>query len=187
MFVTVLNTPLHLTLSWRRPLSYRNQSIDLLCKSMDWFLYGNGLRHERVNWRTSKNLQLTCSLNWISLSQGWLCGLRCCAQNWKVAALKLTKRLAGQKGSNSSGGFLQLSCEKLTNFSGAIDQFKTSVPFHLETSHLICNVNQMTGFYMKGNTGLKWVNTGWPQGTMPQCCLLGSNKTRQKNSLSGLM
>ena len=32
----------------RRPLSYRNQSIDLLCKSMDWFLYDNDLRHERV-------------------------------------------------------------------------------------------------------------------------------------------
>ena len=30
-----------LTLSWRRPLSYRNQSID-------WFLYDNVLRHERV-------------------------------------------------------------------------------------------------------------------------------------------
>ena len=28
-----------LTLSWRRPLSYRN---------MGWFLYDNGLRHERV-------------------------------------------------------------------------------------------------------------------------------------------
>ena len=37
-----------LTFSWRRVLSYRNQSIDLLCKSMDWFLYGNALRHERV-------------------------------------------------------------------------------------------------------------------------------------------
>ena len=37
-----------LTLSWPRPLSYRNQSTDLLCKSMDWFLYDNGLRHERV-------------------------------------------------------------------------------------------------------------------------------------------
>ena len=37
-----------LTLSWRRPLSYRNQSIDLLCKSMNWFLYDNSLRHERV-------------------------------------------------------------------------------------------------------------------------------------------
>ena len=38
-----------LTISWRRPLSYRNQSIDFRSKSMDWFLYDNGLRHERVN------------------------------------------------------------------------------------------------------------------------------------------
>ena len=38
-----------LTLSRRRPLSYRNQSMDLQNKSMDWFLYDNGLRHERVN------------------------------------------------------------------------------------------------------------------------------------------
>ena len=30
------------------PLSYRNQSIDLPRKSMDRFLYDNGLRHERV-------------------------------------------------------------------------------------------------------------------------------------------
>ena len=30
-------------------LSYRNQSIDLQSKSFDWFLYDNGLRHERVN------------------------------------------------------------------------------------------------------------------------------------------
>ena len=39
-----------LTLSWRRPLSYRNQSIDLQSKSMDWFLYDNGLHHKRVKW-----------------------------------------------------------------------------------------------------------------------------------------
>ena len=38
-----------LTLSWWRPSSYRNQYIDLLRKLMDWFLYDNGLRHERVN------------------------------------------------------------------------------------------------------------------------------------------
>ena len=31
-----------------RPLPHRNQSIDLLHKSMDWFLYDNGLRLERV-------------------------------------------------------------------------------------------------------------------------------------------
>ena len=37
-----------LTLSWRRPLSQRNQSINLRSKSMNWFLYDSGLRHERV-------------------------------------------------------------------------------------------------------------------------------------------
>ena len=37
-----------LTHSWRRQLSYGNQSIDLGSKSMDWFLYDNGLHHERV-------------------------------------------------------------------------------------------------------------------------------------------
>ena len=36
------------SLSWRRLLSYRNQSIDFLCKSLDWPLYDYGLRHERV-------------------------------------------------------------------------------------------------------------------------------------------
>ena len=38
----------YLTLSWRKPILYRNQSIDLRSKSMDWFLYDIGLRHERV-------------------------------------------------------------------------------------------------------------------------------------------
>ena len=37
-----------LALSWRRSLSYRNQSIDLLCKSMEWFLYDRDLRYEVV-------------------------------------------------------------------------------------------------------------------------------------------
>ena len=50
-----------LTLSRRRPLLYRNQSIDLLWKSMDWFLYDNSPRHERPNgqyqaaWNTKQN------------------------------------------------------------------------------------------------------------------------------------
>ena len=45
-----------LTLSWRRPLSHRNQSINLLLKSVDWFLYDNSLRHERVEWNTPSHL-----------------------------------------------------------------------------------------------------------------------------------
>ena len=38
-----------LTHSWRRSLPYRNQSIDLQGKSMDWFLYDKSIHHERVN------------------------------------------------------------------------------------------------------------------------------------------
>ena len=45
-----------LTLSWRRSLSNRNQPIDLRSKSMDWFLYDNGLRHERVKEDNLKKL-----------------------------------------------------------------------------------------------------------------------------------
>ena len=37
-----------LILSWRMPLSYKNQPIGFLCKSMNWFLYDKDLRHETV-------------------------------------------------------------------------------------------------------------------------------------------
>ena len=48
-----------LTLSWRRPLSYRNQSIE----SMDWFLYDNGPRHERVNEKTIHQRYINSLIN----------------------------------------------------------------------------------------------------------------------------
>ena len=40
---------LFLAFSWRRSLSCTNQSNNLLCKSMEWFLYDRDLRHESVN------------------------------------------------------------------------------------------------------------------------------------------
>ena len=40
-----------LTLSRLRSILYRNQSIDLDSKSMNWFLYDKNLRHKRVNRR----------------------------------------------------------------------------------------------------------------------------------------
>ena len=52
-----------LTLSRLRLLSYRNQSIDLLCKSMDRFLCDNGLRLERVN---LPSLQIRKSLSTVN-------------------------------------------------------------------------------------------------------------------------
>ena len=45
-----------LTLSWRRSLLYRNQSIDLQNKSMDWFLYHTDLCHVKVNDKTTRSL-----------------------------------------------------------------------------------------------------------------------------------
>ena len=36
---------------------------------------------------------------------------------------------------------------------------QSSAAFHIETSHLIYTENQMTGFYMKYNSGLKRVNS----------------------------
>ena len=49
LFCIVLTNYITLTLSWWRSISYRNQFIDLLCKSVDWFLCDTDLRHERVN------------------------------------------------------------------------------------------------------------------------------------------
>ena len=51
------NSTTLLTLSYRRPLSYRNQSTDLRSKSIDWFLYDIGLRHERV--KSNKGLKIS--------------------------------------------------------------------------------------------------------------------------------
>ena len=47
-YVMILRN-LHLTLSWQRSLSYRNQPIDLQSKSMTCFLYDRDLRHEWDN------------------------------------------------------------------------------------------------------------------------------------------
>ena len=32
-----------------------------------------------------------------------------------------------------------------------INPLTTNVPYHIETGQLICNTNQLTGFYMMGN------------------------------------
>ena len=38
-----------------------------------------------------------------------------------------------------------------------LTHFNPALKIHIETSHLICTVNQMIGFYMKYNAGLKWI------------------------------
>ena len=52
------------TLPSRRSQAYRNQSTELLCKSMDWFLYNRDLRHELVKSILIENISQLLS---------WLC------------------------------------------------------------------------------------------------------------------
>ena len=49
--------------------------------------------------------------------------------------------------------------QKLNNFVNNVNSFQSSAAFLIETSHLICSANQMTGFYVNCNTELKWVST----------------------------
>ena len=90
-----------LTLSWWRSLPYSNQSTNLQCKSMDWFLHDRELRHERV--KVKQKLACLCSA-----------------------------------------------------FTFNFNSFRPSIACYVETRHLICCANDMTGFYMKCNTRLQF-------------------------------
>ena len=58
-------------------------------------------------------------------------------------------------------GDIAVRCYRLSDERGdQINPFQPSVAFHIETSHLICTASKMTGFYIKCNTGLKWVKLG---------------------------
>ena len=54
MFDRVLNTPVYNSFMIES-LSYRNQSTDLLYKSMNWFLYDRDLRNEIVKVPNTKD------------------------------------------------------------------------------------------------------------------------------------
>ena len=60
-------------LSWWRTLSYRNQSIDLRSKSMDWFVYDDSLPHERVKtlWSNDQAYWQLCHSTLFSHIQGY--------------------------------------------------------------------------------------------------------------------
>ena len=62
MFHWVLNTLL-LKLFHDGVPSYRNQSIDLQSKSMDWFLYDRDLRNERVKYNELLVIKTSCEVN----------------------------------------------------------------------------------------------------------------------------
>ena len=50
-------------------------------------------------------------------------------------------------------GFLMISEGNKNVYLNSFNPFQTSISFHIETSHLICTVNQMFGFYMELTLG----------------------------------
>ena len=79
-----------LTLSWRRSKSYRNQSIDLQSKPIDWFLYDRDLRHERVDVKLALREKLRRLL-------GRIWEHRKISYMWKVVILKRRSHNKNQK------------------------------------------------------------------------------------------
>ena len=61
---------MELTLSWRSSVSHKNQSTDLLCKSMDWFLYDWDLLYERVKRNLLSKKNSTIDVVLVSLLLG---------------------------------------------------------------------------------------------------------------------
>ena len=58
---------------------------------------------------------------------------------------------------------IQLICNSwfrnfIWNLHYVMSLLQPNFAFFIETSHFMCAANQMTGFYIKCNSGLKWVN-----------------------------
>ena len=62
---------------------------------------------------------------------------------------------------NSALKWTSLSFARSLSKIGQIKQFKPSVAFCIKTSHLICCVNWMTGFYMECNSVLQNIGKLW--------------------------
>ena len=92
-----------LTFSWRSSVPYRNQSIDLWSKLINWFLYHRDLRHERVKNVTS-----------IWLSFGIL-ELRKITSHFEIVTRKFLQKLFFQV-TNSTSSNIEFHFELLTQW-----------------------------------------------------------------------
>ena len=134
LLVSLLLTMSNLTLSWRRSLSYRNQSIDLLCKSVDWFLHDIGLHHERVN-------EIIRHFTEKKFSEETFDYLPISCKSTKIT---LTKYLV----------FLRSRKVLLDNLHIYLNKWTLPQVFFKQ----FASKNQLPGFYIKYNIGRKWVN-----------------------------
>ena len=83
------NVLIYLNLSWRRYLAYRNQSIDLQNKSIDWLQYYRNLLHEKVIWLLTLVLYSNCSRNSLTLQALTLQNDQIQSNNFRLTAEEL--------------------------------------------------------------------------------------------------
>ena len=134
-----------------RSLSYRNQSIDLKCKPMDWFLYDRDLRQEelktcayvfRVMWLCDKS----CTINMIILrapSQWEPCSGRALKQVDLSRCVEINQNTIGQHRRSMN---IDVVSPKVT--IGYFNRFSGLCRHDLLTNQLIRNSSKWTGFYM---------------------------------------
>ena len=72
----------------------------------------------------------------------------------ELALKGFIKRFFGTNTVSANALEMFQKCSQKDNMQ--LNSFQSSVVFHIETSHLICPANQITGFYMEYN-GLMWV------------------------------
>ena len=70
-----------------------------------------------------------------------------------------------------------------------VNPLQPSFLFYLETSHLICTGNQVTGFFMKCNAGLKWIKepTCFKSGKVSLIDTLETNKPNRLQKTDSLV
>ena len=71
------------------------------------------------------------------------------------------------KESNSSISIKKFEIKRF--ISNPFNLFSPSVAFHIENNHFICSASQVTDFYMKYNTWLKYVNFQIPYYSVTSC------------------
>ena len=99
-----------LTLSWRRLFPYKNQSIDLHSKSMDWSLYDYSRRHERA--RSMKHFLISISVSKVNY--------RARVETTIFIATKTPRLWLSYLTQSSDGKALEKSCKWLLFLAAAL-------------------------------------------------------------------
>ena len=67
---------------------------------------------------------------------------------------------------------IQLTGGEIPGDRQSLNPLETNVPNHIEISQLICNANQLTGFYMMGSSGRSWIKWYKVDAHLQKVCII---------------